>query len=309
MPKYRNKKPLSELRTLQYKKQTYEETICQLERVIEQLQNKKQKWEEEKSQLEEKLKNLIPLSDYSKRLEEEISELKSQLDPFEGLKKQVEEERKRFYSSKLELESIAEKVLQTYQPIRGLRFKQVAFVPHVVHGALIYRDDERRNGCEETDIHRRIFYLSLESWYLHLYRISPDVEDLLIAGLPIENPEILSPLGRRVTILSYDNEKIKAPEGVRILHPNQYFKEKDAVYERLNLSAQIIDGRDVVAPQDVMEESGEIAEKSMNLVKRMDFDYYEPWYLESERLIELKIKLGTHGTMKYDKTGRQSIEV
>jgi hypothetical protein len=291
MPK--GKKPLTELQILQHKQRDYRTTIAQLEAKLKEERTTRER-------LEEELRRR-PTSAYCEQLEAKNKELENSLFHYGNIEKRIEGKEAEI----LKIESVVKEMfeLNEYQLIKGPKYKHMAFVGHAAWSASIYKDDEKRS------VNRGVFYPPAESWYLQLYRISSDVEDLIIAGLPIRNLEILSPHVKNVTVLSYDPTTIQTPEGIRVLHPNQYFREKDYVYERLGLLTQIIDGKDVSASPDIIEEAKLIAKKSSDIVRKMKLTYDEPWYLENFDLSELKIRLAVHGTIDEDRIKRRATEV
>lgn len=145
---------------------------------------------------------------------------------------------------------------------------------------------------------REYFYVPRDIWHIYLGIVNQEIKNLVIAGLPADNLENLASIRcEDITFVSYDGNKIKAPEIVKVKTPEQYFKgffsEVDALYTKLDLLTQYKDGRTADIPKDVKRLATLIDEELKSLPDLTQSSYSDI----NSMLDRLRIQLVRNGTI------------
>jgi hypothetical protein len=243
-------------------------------------------------------------------LEEKIRTLQSEVE-----RRDTEPERVKELESQLSIKSgeLSELMSYSRQLIRELYFPfdrslkdTVGVVPiESPHAAMI----DRAEGFRDSLTTRDFIYVPRQFWYLHMGRITGEIHDLVISGLPLDYLENLSSLKCRITIITYDEHVGKVPKEVVIKTPQQYLREitqeDDPIYTRLEILTQIIDGLDVKAPENIRKDAKLIGDV-LKYLSRLDVSSYVDLHAGLE---ELGSELRKYGTVKNSSIIRQLEEL
>lgn len=230
------------------------------------------------------------------QLREENLDLQLQLNTMEEKTRTLEKENKEMA---LQLFTVRSHLKQLTQEIYSPVSEYVGIVPveNPIYAPLICRAESFNSSFPV----REFYYVPRDIWDLYVETTTKGVSNLVIGGLPPKNLEHLSSLSCVVTFVSYDGDKIKAPENVTVKTPQQYFKgfcsEDDPIYNKLNLLTHLIDGRVSDVSEEIVKERKLIDER-LQILPTLTASSYPEWY---SMLDGIRRELRKHGTIEnYD---------